>query len=87
MAVLVEYLLPLCKVGGRVLAQKGESAAEEVEQAAEAIGLLGGGEAAVTETNLPEVENKHYLVVVEKIRPTPEKYPRRVGVPGKRPIE
>ena len=86
MAVLVEYLLPLCKVGGRMLAQKGESAPEETEQAAEAIELLGGGEAALTEVELPGVENRHYLVVVEKVRPTPEKYPRRVGVPGKRPI-
>lgn len=86
MPVLAEYLLPLCKVGGRMLAQKGESAPEEIKQAAEAIGLLGGGEAALTEIELPGVENEHYLVVVEKIRPTPEKYPRRVGVPGKRPM-
>ncbi|MFZ0547685.1 MAG: hypothetical protein WAM60_19720, partial [Candidatus Promineifilaceae bacterium] len=68
-------------------AQKGESAAEEVEQADKAIALLGGGNVMLTEIDLPEVESKHYLVVVEKIRPTPEKYPRRVGVPGKRPIE
>jgi 16S rRNA (guanine527-N7)-methyltransferase len=85
--VLAEYLLPLCKVGGYMLAQKGESATVEAEQAREAIELLGGGETALTEIELPGVENRHYLVVVEKIRPTPEKYPRRVGVPGKRPIE
>ncbi|MFZ0543797.1 MAG: 16S rRNA (guanine(527)-N(7))-methyltransferase RsmG [Candidatus Promineifilaceae bacterium] len=87
MPVLAEYLLPLCKVGGHMLAQKGESAAEEVEQADKAIALLGGGNLTLTEIDLPGVESKHYLVVVEKIRPTPEKYPRRVGVPGKRPIE
>jgi 16S rRNA (guanine527-N7)-methyltransferase len=86
MPVLAEYLLPLCKVGGHMLAQKGESAPEETEQAAEAIEILGGGGAAITEINLPGVENRHYLVVVKKVRPTPEKYPRRVGVPGKRPI-
>ncbi len=84
---LIEYLMPLCKVGGHMLAQKGESASQELEQAVDAIELLGGGEVTVTEIELPGVENRHYLVVVEKIRPTPEKYPRRVGVPGKRPIE
>jgi 16S rRNA (guanine527-N7)-methyltransferase len=84
--VLAEYLLPLCKVGGHMLAQKGDSAPEEAEQAAGAIEMLGGGDVALTEIDLPGVENRHYLVVVEKIRPTPGMYPRRVGVPGKRPI-
>jgi 16S rRNA (guanine527-N7)-methyltransferase len=85
--VLVEYLLPLCKVGGHMLAQKGESAPEEVQQAAGAIALLGGGKTSITKVELPGVENRHYLVVVEKERPTPEKYPRRVGVAGKRAVE
>lgn len=84
--VLVEYLLPLCKVGGGVLAQKGESAAEEVEQATSAVDILGGDEAEIIEIELPGVENKHYLIAIKKVKPTPEKYPRRVGVPGKRPI-
>ncbi len=87
MPILVEYLLPLCKVGGHMLAQKGSSAGQETADAAKATETLGGGEAALTEISLPGVENKHYLVVVEKERPTPEKYPRRVGVPGKRPLE
>jgi 16S rRNA (guanine527-N7)-methyltransferase len=84
---LVEYLLPLCTLGGRMLAQKGESAAEEMVEAAKAIELLGGAKAVLSEVELPGVENRHFLIVVEKIRSTGEKYPRRVGVPGKRPIE
>jgi 16S rRNA (guanine527-N7)-methyltransferase len=84
---LVEYLLPLCKVGGHVLAQKGESAPQETAEAAQAIELLGGGEGKLTEIQLPEVEQVHYLVVVEKFKATDGKYPRRVGVPLKRPIE
>ena len=84
---LVEYLLPLCKVGGRMLAQKGEGAVRETAEAATAIELLGGGESSLTEIQLPEVDTIHYLIVVEKVKETDEKYPRRVGVPGKRPIE
>ena len=84
--VLAEYLLPLCKVGGHMLAQKGVGAAEETEQAAAAIEALGGGKPSLSAVSLPAVEQVHYLVVVSKIRPTPESYPRRVGMPAKRPI-
>ena len=84
--VLVEYLLPLVRVGGRVLAQKGESALEEVGSAGEAIEILGGRLAEVQEVELPGVNDKRYLVVIEKIAPTPQKYPRRVGIPAKRPL-
>jgi 16S rRNA (guanine527-N7)-methyltransferase len=48
---------------------------------------LGGAKAVLSEVELPGVENRHFLIVVQKIRSTGEKYPRRVGVPGKRPIE
>ncbi len=84
--VLVEYLLPLCKVGGKMLAQKGENAHEEIGSAAEAIGLLGGAEAKINTVLLPERAQPHYLVVVAKIAATPAKFPRRVGMPSKRPL-
>ncbi len=84
--VLVEYLLPLCRVGGKVLAQKGEGVHEEVEKAAEAIKLLGGGEPELSQVMLPLKEQPHYFVVISKLADTPAKYPRRVGVPGKRPL-
>jgi 16S rRNA (guanine527-N7)-methyltransferase len=86
MPVLAEYLLPLCKVGGHLRAQKGVGAPEETEQGGAAIEALGGGIASLSAVSLPAVEQVHYLVVVPKVRPTPESYPRRVGMPGKRPI-
>jgi 16S rRNA (guanine527-N7)-methyltransferase len=84
--VLVEYLLPLCRVGGHLLAQKGERAADEVAAAQQAIATLGGGPPVLHPVQLPQRDEPSYLVVVEKLAETPAKYPRRVGVPGKRPL-
>jgi 16S rRNA (guanine527-N7)-methyltransferase len=84
--VLVEYTLPLCRVGGSVLAQKGESAREEVAAAAQAIGILGGGPPTFHPIALPGREITHYLVVIPKVATTPAQYPRRPGRPAKRPL-
>jgi 16S rRNA (guanine527-N7)-methyltransferase len=86
MRVLVEYLLPLCQVGGHMLAQKGENAVTETAVAHHALHTLGGGEPQFHPVQLPDKTALHYLVVIEKIATTPEKYPRRVGVVGKRPL-
>ena len=86
MPVLCEYLLPLVKPGGIMLAQKGESAPEEVKSAENAIRKLGGGEPSLTEVTLPGVEGSRYLVKISKIKPTPAGYPRRTGLPLKKPI-
>jgi 16S rRNA (guanine527-N7)-methyltransferase len=84
--LLAELLLPLCRVGGHMLAQKGESAAAEVAAAGPAIAALGGGPAAVSAVRLPETEQAHYLVLIPKLAPTPGRYPRRPGMPAKRPL-
>ncbi|MGF1504831.1 MAG: 16S rRNA (guanine(527)-N(7))-methyltransferase RsmG [Anaerolineae bacterium] len=84
--VLAEYLLPLCRVGGLCIAMKGESAAREVDEAADALALLGGEAAPPQAVNLPGEVDPHYLVVIEKIAPTPPDYPRRPGRPRKRPL-
>ncbi len=86
MRALAEYLLPLCKIGGHMLAQKGEGAARETETAQHAFQTLGGGRAISQAVQLPETEDTHFLVVVEKIGGTPAKYPRQPGMPGKRPL-
>ncbi len=85
-SVLVEYLLPLCRVGGRALAQKGEGALEALDGASQAITKLGGGEPEITPVNLPGRQQTHYLVVIPKISGTPNNYPRRPGIPSKRPL-
>jgi 16S rRNA (guanine527-N7)-methyltransferase len=83
--VLAEYLLPLCRVGGRVLAPKGARIDDEVQQAQHAVTVLGGRIIAVEPVALPEVEART-LVVIEKVTPTPSVYPRAVGVPARRPL-
>ncbi|MCB0037517.1 MAG: 16S rRNA (guanine(527)-N(7))-methyltransferase RsmG [Anaerolineales bacterium] len=86
MRILAEYLLPLGRVGGYLLAQKGENAAEEVKSAYQSIRILGGGRVQMHEVRLPDHELTHHLVVIPKERPTPKKYPRRPGLPSKRPL-
>lgn len=86
MPVLSEYLLPLVRVGGHVLAMKGESGPAEAQSAEKAIQLLGGHLQQLHALTLPGVVEERYLVVVDKIAITPEKYPRRVGIPSKRPL-
>jgi 16S rRNA (guanine527-N7)-methyltransferase len=83
---LVEYLLPLCRINGAMLAQKGEGVQQEMKDAEKAIGLLGGATPALSPVSLPQREQLHYFVTVKKVGKTPEKYPRRVGMPGKRPL-
>lgn len=84
--VLAEYLLPLTRVGGYMLAQKGETAHKELEEAQTAIDALGGKARPPLEVRLPGIPEPRYLLVIEKAAPTPERYPRRVGIPAKRPI-
>ena len=86
MPVLAEFLLPLVKIGGSILAQKGESGPAEAHAADKAIRLLGGQLRTVQKLNLPGVVEDRYLVVVDKKAATPPGYPRRVGLPAKKPI-
>ena len=84
--VLVEYLLPLVRVGGYALAMKGESGPAEAQSAEQAIHILGGQIQQLIPVTLPGVEDQRYLVVIEKTAATPDRYPRRVGIPAKRPL-
>jgi 16S rRNA (guanine527-N7)-methyltransferase len=86
MPALSEYLLPLCKVGGRCVALKGENAAAETQQAENALTILGGRLEKILPVELPQVTETHHLVVIEKVAATPPQYPRRPGMPTKRPL-
>ena len=83
---LVEYLLPLVKIGGHALAQKGKDAAAEVEAAMAAIQKLGGELSELKKVVVPGLDEDRYLVIMKKISSTPQTYPRRPGVPSKRPL-
>ncbi|MEX2245557.1 MAG: 16S rRNA (guanine(527)-N(7))-methyltransferase RsmG [Dehalococcoidia bacterium] len=80
---LLELTLPFARAGGRVVAPKGSRAEEEVAAAKHALEVLGG-EAFVVPFRVPGPPQQ--LVVVVKRRQTPPEYPRRPGVPGKRPL-
>jgi 16S rRNA (guanine527-N7)-methyltransferase len=85
MAILAEYLLPFVRIGGKMLAQKGKEGELEAEKANEAFTTLGGELEQVIPVSLPGVEART-LIVVAKTRGTPDRYPRRVGIPTKRPL-
>lgn len=82
---LVEYCMPLVRVGGRTIAYKGE-VGEELSEAERAIALLGGKKAEAAVYELPEHFGTRTLVQIEKIKPCPEKYPRGNGKERNRPI-
>lgn len=87
MPTLVEYLLPLVRIRGAILAQKGENAPAEVHSAEEAIRILGGRVRRLVPVDLHGLAETRYLVIVDKVAATPEKYPRRPGMPEKRPLK
>lgn len=84
--VLSEYLIPLVKVGGTMLAQKGESGPAEAQSAEPVMKLLGGKLKQLIPVNLPGVADDRYLILVDKVAATPPKYPRKPGVAAKQPL-
>lgn len=86
MGVLCEYLLPFVRPGGRMLAMKGPGLDEELAQAAPALELLGGTLERVAPLAIPGRDWDHRAAWVRKDRPTPDRYPRRAGLPEKRPL-
>lgn len=83
---LVELTLPFCAVGGSFVAQKKGAVDPEVTQAARAISLLGGNLRKVEKVSLEEFTDERWLIIIDKVSPTPQKYPRRSGIPAKRPL-
>lgn len=86
LAVLAEYCLPFVRVGGAFVALKGARYAEEVEEAASAIRLLGGEIETLRPVALPAMEDTRAVVYIRKKRDTPLLYPRKAGVPEKKPL-
>ena len=86
MNVLCEYLLPFVRPGGIALAMKGPGLDRELAEAGYAIALLGGRPGAVSALTIPGRDWDHRAVRIDKIGPTPGRYPRRSGIPEKRPL-
>ena len=84
---LLELTLPFCQVGGRFIAQKKGDVNQEVDGAEKAITTLGGRLDQIKKIELDKFNDARYLVIIDKIYPTPDKYPRRPGLPRRRPIK
>ena len=88
MPTLLEYALPLCRVGGRLLAWKGQDGPAEAQGSHKALRELKGAVASVQSADVisPPLPSNRWLITVMKTGPTQGRYPRRVGVPAKQPL-
>lgn len=85
--VLSELCLPLVKVGGQFLAMKAAKSEEELTEAKKAIHLLGGKVKGEQQVSLPGTEDERFIIEIDKVRSTPKKYPRKAGIPNKKPLK
>jgi len=86
LSTLIEYALPLLKIGGYLIAHRGRTAADEASRVNMALDELGGVIDNVHHYDIPEIGGARALVVVRKVRATSKHYPRRIGVAAKRPL-
>ena len=86
MAVLSELTLPLCNVGGRLIAQKKDNISDELKAAARAISILGGQSPQIIHVDISGLSDLRCLVVVNKSKHIQPQYPRRNGIPAKKPL-
>jgi 16S rRNA (guanine527-N7)-methyltransferase len=86
LSVLAELGLPFCKLGGRMVAQKKSGIDDEIKRAEKSISLLGGTLGRVETVDLEEIDEPRWLVVLLKETESPYSYPRRPGIPAKRPL-
>ncbi|HUN21496.1 MAG TPA: 16S rRNA (guanine(527)-N(7))-methyltransferase RsmG [Anaerolineales bacterium] len=84
--ILLEYLLPLAKMGGRILAMKGETAMQELADSQPALKLLGASGGTCRPVQVPGISETRYLVDIPKTRSTPREYPRKAGVAERKPL-
>ena len=83
---LAEYCLPFVKIGGTFAALKGKVYRDELDEAVNAIKILGGGNVTVDEKTLPDLPDVRAVIYVDKKISTPKKFPRKAGIPAKNPI-
>lgn len=84
--VLLEYAVPFLKIGGLAYLYKGPEYKEEIKEADNALDILGAKIKETIELDVPGLKAERYLIIVEKTNLTEEKYPRRAGIPKKRPL-
>lgn len=86
LSTLSEYCLPFVRVGGKFISYKSEKISEEKSAAEKAISILGGNIGKQVEFTLPDSDIYRNLFVIEKVKNTPSRYPRKAGMPSKEPL-
>ena len=84
--VLLEYMLPFVKIGGRCICMKSSEIEEELGNAEKAIEVLGGEIEKIDTITLENTDIQRKIVVIKKVKETPKKYPRKAGTPTKKPL-
>lgn len=84
--ILAELTIPFCRIGGSIVIHKGEDISKEIECSENAIRILGGSLSEVSKSNLPEQSTPRSLISIRKISSTNTRFPRRTGIPKKRPL-
>lgn len=84
--ILVEYLIPFVKMGGKCLCMKGANSEEEILLGKNAIEKLGGNMVYTEEFFIPNTEMKRKIIEIKKTKKTEQKYPRKAGMPSKEPL-
>lgn len=86
LAVLSEYLVPLVKIGGKCICMKGSTIEDEIKQSENAFKILGTKKKLIEKFKLPNSDMERNIIILDKIKNTPSKYPRKAGIPTKEPI-
>ena len=84
--ILLEYLLPLVKIGGICICMKGSNVKEEIENSKKALDVLGGRIEKIEEIILPNSDIRRSIIIVRKVNATPKKFPRKPGMATKEPM-
>lgn len=84
--ILIEYMLAFVMVGGKCICMKGSNCDEEIENAKKAIEILGGKIDKIERFNLPDSEDNRTILIIKKIKKTDRQYPRKAGIPTKKPL-
>lgn len=87
LSTLSEYLMPLVKVNGKCICMKASEAEEEIRQAQKAIDVLGGTINKIDKFKLPKSDIGRTIIIIDKEKNTPNRYPRKAGTPSKEPIK
>ena len=87
LSTLSEYLIPLVKINGKIISMKASNAKQEIDEAQNAIQILGGQIESIEEFNLPESDIGRTVIIINKNKPTSKKYPRKAGTPSKEPLK